>query len=96
MRVGGVREFVFVPWDIYLEAKKRRRDWQPNSLIFLCFFEFLAFFFCKEILAFLSVFPFFPRDLRGSPRVKILVFWGGFPCRFPKKQGKEDQGTEPR
>ena len=63
----------------------------PN-LLFLAFLDFLAFFFCKESLAFLLVFPFFPRNFRGSEERKNPCFFGGFPCLFPKKQGKEDQG----
>ena len=63
----------------------------PN-LPFLALLEFLAFFFSKEFLAFFSVFPFFPRDFRGRLRIKNPCFLGGFPCRFPKKQGREDQG----
>ena len=37
----------------------------PN-LLFLAFLVFLAFFLFKEFLAILSVFRFFPKDLRGS------------------------------
>ena len=64
------------------------------DLPFLAFFDFLAFFVAKNFLAFLSVFPFFPRDFKGSEERKILAFLGGFPCflLFAKKQGKEDQG----
>ena len=65
------------------------------DLPFLAFLEFLAFFLSKEFLAFFSVFPFFPRDFRGSLGIKNPCFLGGFPCRFPKKQGKEDQGGHP-
>ena len=36
---------------------------------------------------FLSVFPFFPKDFRGSASVRNPCFFGGFPCRFQK--GKE-------
>ena len=62
------------------------------NLLFLAFLDFLAFFLFKEFLAILSVFPFFPKDLRGSASIGNPRFFGGFPCRFPKRQGKEDQG----
>ena len=62
-------------------------------LPFLAFLEFLAFFPCEEFLVFLSVFPFFSRDLGGSVGIKNPCFLGGFPCLFPKKQGKEGQGV---
>ena len=40
--------------------------------------------------------PFLPKDFRGSEERKILDFFGGVPCCFPKKrQGKEDQGFLP-
>ena len=64
---------------------------RPN-LLFLAFLDFLAFFFREEFLAFLSVFPFFPRNFKGSKERKNPCFFGGFPCLFPKTQGKEDQG----
>ena len=41
----------------------------PN-LLFLAFLDFLAFFLSKEFLAFLRVFPFFPKDFRGSATIK--------------------------
>ena len=62
------------------------------DLPFLVFLEFLVFFLSEEFLACLSVLPFFPRDFGGSPRRKNPFLFCGFPCRFPKKQGKEDQG----
>ena len=56
---------------------QRVRFQTPNSVSFggtltnpdlpLLFFDFLAFFVAR-ILAFLSVFPFFPGDFRGSQR----------------------------
>ena len=64
----------------------------PN-LLFLAFLDFLAFFLFKVFVAILSVFPFFPKDLRGSASIGNPRFFGGFPCRFPKRQGKEDQGS---
>ena len=64
----------------------------PN-LLFLAFLFFLAFFVVfKEFLAILSVFPFFPKDFRGSASRRNPCRFGGFPCCFPKRQGKEDQG----
>ena len=64
----------------------------PN-LLFLAFLVFLAFFLFEEFLAILSVFPFFPNNFRGSEsRRNPCLFFGGFPCCFPKRQGKEDQG----
>ena len=64
-------------------------------LPFLVFLEFLDFLPCEEFLVFLSVFPFFSRDFRGSVGIKNPCFFGGFPCLFPKKQGKEGQGSLP-
>ena len=40
----------------------------------------------------MQCFPFSSKDFRGLARIKIPFFWGDFPCLFPKKQGKEDQG----
>ena len=51
-----------------------------------------AWIHCPHFLGFLTVFPFFSRDFRGSVRIKNPCFFGGFPCLFPKKQGKEGQG----
>ena len=68
------------------------QNYFPDLPVFV-FLEFLAFFLSKEFLVFLRVFPFFSKDFRGSLRIKNPCFLGGFPCRFPKKQGKEDQGT---
>ena len=62
-------------------------------LPFLVFWEFLVFFPCEDFLVFLGVFPFFSRDFRGSVGIKYPCFFGGFTCLFPKKQGKEGQGT---
>ena len=61
-------------------------------LPFLVFWEFLVFSPCEEFLVFLSVFPFFSKDFRGSVGIKNPCFFRGFPCLFPKKQGKEGQG----
>ena len=54
-------------------------------LVVVVFF-FVAFFICKELLAFLSVFPSFPRTLRVHQGKRSLLF--GFPCRFPAKARK--------
>ena len=35
------------------------------------------------------------KDFRGSASIGNPCFFGGFPCRFPKRQGKEDQGPYP-
>ena len=60
---------------------------------FPCFFAIPCLFLpCEEFLVFSSVFPFFSRDFRGSVGIKNPCFFGGFPCLFPKKQGKEGQG----
>ena len=34
----------------------------------------------------------FPFPVIGSVGLKILVSFGGFPCPFPKNQGKDGQG----
>ena len=64
------------------------------DLRFLVFLDFPAFLLFEEFLAFLSVFPFFSKDFRGSEETENPCIFGGFPCIFPKKQGKEDQGRE--
>ena len=64
------------------------------DLPFLAFLDFLAFFVARNFLAFLSVFPFFPRDCRGSAQRKNPCFFGWCSLLFPKKQGKEDQGCD--
>ena len=68
------------------------RDFLSPDLLFLAFLVFLAFFLFKEFLAILSVFPFFPKDFRGSAGRRNPCLFGGFPCCFPKRQGKEDEG----
>ena len=67
------------------------------TLSFLSLFFWISLFFfpCEEFLVFLSVFPFFSRDFRGSVGIKNPCFFGGFPRVFQKKQGKEGQGTLP-
>ena len=54
----------------------------------------MLFLLLEEFLAFLSVFPFFSKDFRVSEEMENPCFFGGFPCLFPKKQGKEDQGGD--
>ena len=58
-----------------------------------CFFVIPCFFFLRGIPCFLSVFPFFSKDFRGSAGIRNPCFSGSFPCLFPKKQGKEGQGS---
>ena len=72
-------------------ATQNRTTPSPDLLFIVCL-DFLAFFFSGNSLSFLSVFPFFSKDFRGSARVKILAFLVVFPPFFPKRQGKEDQG----
>ena len=60
---------------------------------FPCFFGIPCFFPCEDFLVFLSIFPFFSRDFRGSAGIKNPCFFGGFPRRFPRKQEKEGQGV---
>ena len=63
-------------------------------LPFLVFFGIPCFFFLRGIPCFfLSVFPSFSKDFRGSAGIRNPCFFGSFPCLFPKKQGKEGQGS---
>ena len=68
--------------------------WGFHSLIFfsLPFWFSLPFSFSTKFLAILSVFPFFPKGFRGSASRRNPCLFRGFPCCFPKRQGKEDQG----
>ena len=63
-------------------------------LLFLVFFFFGFPCFCrsKDFLAFLPVLPFFPKDFRGSATIENPCFFGGFPCRSPKKARKRRSG----
>ena len=63
---------------------------------FPCFLEFLVFSPSEDFLVFLSVFPFFSRDFRGSVGIKNPCFFGGFPCLFKKKtrKGRTGFGTQ--
>ena len=67
------------PADIRADVRGQKFPHHPD-LLFLAFLEFLAFFSCKEFLAFSGVFPFFPKDFGGSPAKKNPWFFGGFPC----------------
>ena len=68
----------------------------PNPVLpFLVFFEFLVFWPCKEFLVFLSVFPFFSRDFRGSAGIKKSLFFGWFSLPFSKKTRKGRTGKIP-
>ena len=62
------------------------------DLPFLAFLDFLAFFVARNFLAFLSVFPFFPRDFRGSAWRKNPCFFGWFSLLFSKKASKGRSG----
>ena len=60
-------------------------------LPFLVFWGVFLVFPLRGILLFLSVFPFFSRDFKGSAGIRNPCFLvGGFPCLFPAK--KEGQG----
>ena len=82
-------------WGFYQAIRVATQEFVfPNpDLLFLAFLDFLAFFLFKDFLAILSVFPSFPKDFRGSASTRNPCLFGGFPCRFPKRQGKEDQGS---
>ena len=59
---------------------------------FPCFFGIPGFFLLQGFPCFLSVFPFFSRDFRGSVGITNPCFFAGFPCRFPKKTRKGRTG----
>ena len=66
---------------------------QNPDLPFPCFFWNSLLSPFRSFPCFFQRFsPFFPRDFRGRLRTKNPCFFGSFPCRFPKMQGKEDQG----
>ena len=54
----------------------------------------LSLFICKEFSCFLSVFRFFPRNLKGSEEKKKTLAFGWLSLFLPKK-GEEDHGTFP-
>ena len=68
------------------ERKRAQKPWSS----FPCFFGIPCFFSFARNSFFLSVFPLFFRDFRGSLRKKNPCLFDGFPCLFPKKRGKED------
>ena len=63
----------------------------PVSLICFAFLGFLAFLLFEEFLAFLTVVPFFSKDLGVRKRWKILVFLVVF-FAFPEKARKRRSG----
>ena len=68
-------------------------------LPFLVVLEFLVFSPCEEFLVFLSVFPFFSKDFRGSVGIKkILVFSAVFRAMFQRKtrKGRTGEGIKDR
>ena len=72
--------------------------WVGKISLALLFILFACCFRCKAIsfLAFLSVFPFFPRDFRGSAQgeTPCLFVWV-FPCFFRKSKEKKIRGLRP-
>ena len=64
-------------------------------LPFLVFFEFLVFLPGEDFLVFLSVFPFFSRDFRGSAGIKkSLFFLVVFLAVFQKNKERKDRVWE--
>ena len=80
---GEYRQIHFPP---KLHRKFHHQTWcvPYPDLPFLAFLEFLVFFLSKEFLAFFSVFPFFPRDFRGSLGIKNPLSFGWFSLPFSK------------
>ena len=64
-------------------------------LPFLVFLEFLVFSPCEEFLVFLSVFPFFSRDFRGSVGIKNPCFFWWFSLPFSKKNKERKDRVPP-
>ena len=56
------------------------------------FLDFLAFVVARKFLVFLSVFPFFPEDLRGSAERKHPCLFGWVCLAFPPKTRKIRSG----
>ena len=54
------------------------------DLLFLAFLYFLAFSFSREFLAFLSVFPSFPKGCWGPGKDEKLLVFLCSPCRSQK------------
>ena len=65
-----------------------------HNLLFLALLDFLAFFFCKELLAFLIVFHFFPRDFRVRRRENILGA-SGLKIGAPQKRQIQPRRIQP-
>ena len=62
------------------------------SLSFLSLFFWNSLFFpLRGIPCFLSVFPFFSRDFRGSAGIKNPCFFGEFPGNCPKNKERKDR-----
>ena len=59
---------------------------------FPCFFGIPCFFPCEDFLVFVSVFPFFSRDFKGSAGIGNPCFFGGFSLPFSKKTRKGRTG----
>ena len=56
---------------------------------FPCFFGIPCFFSLQDIPCFLSVFPFFSRDIRGSVRIKNPCFFWWFSLPFFSKKTRK-------
>ena len=65
------------------------------SFLSLFFWNSLFFFCCEDFLFFLSVFPFFSRDFRGSVGIKNPCFLVVFLAVFQKKTRKGRTGNAP-
>ena len=59
------------------------------DLLFVAFWDFLAFFAFQGIPCSFECFPFFFGDLGGLEERENPFFFGGFPCLFPIKQGEK-------
>ena len=68
-------------------------SWVPCPS-FPCFSGIPCFFSLRGIPCFFERFSLLSRDFRGSVGIQNPCFFGGFPCLFPKKQGKEGQGFQ--
>ena len=63
----------------------------PSSS-FPCQFGFPCLFAFQGIPCDFEHFSPLSQGFKGSARTRNPRLFGGFPCRFPKRQGKEDQG----
>ena len=59
---------------------------------FFLFWNSLLVSFARNSLFFERFSFIFSWDFRGSLGKKNPCLFGGFPCLFPKRQGKEDEG----